>query len=224
MPAEPQRRFFRQYELIQGNLDDIGQLPVMRNLEARLYRVAKEPSRERVKKANIPASPLSGMGEHDGRNNALFHAIGRRARQIYAEGGTRDRLFEVAMSLNQESAEPMAVEEVNTIVGKCGSYTVEGHNYIRQHGAFMQDYEVDALIDRRNQDAFLLLSFLRRHKGPSAEFMITNSLNETFHWREERLVAARNRLVELGHIRLVKKAWSRSPALYKWRGYMGTPK
>ena len=118
----------------------------------------------------------------------------------------------------------MAVEEVNNIVGQVWQYTVEGHNYIRQRGAFMQDHEVDALIDRRNQDAFLLLAYLRVHQGPSAEFMITNSLNETFCWRVERLVAARNRLIELGYVRLVKPAWSRSPALYKWRGYLGTQK
>lgn len=212
---------YRQYEIIQGSLDDLDQLPVMQNLEQALYRTAKD---ERAKKANSLASPLKGMVEGDGRNDALFHAIGRPAREIYAEGGTRDRLFEVAMSYNQESAEPMAVEEVNNIVGQVWQYTVEGHNYIRQRGAFMQDHEVDALIDRRNQDAFLLLAYLRVHQGPSAEFMITNSLNETFCWRVERLVAARNRLIELGYVRLVKPAWSRSPALYKWRGYLGTQK
>jgi len=212
---------YRQYEFIQGSLDDIGSLPVMKNLEPQLYRTAKPPRRERAEKA--PDSPLIGMVEHDGRNQALFDEIGKRAKKICAEGGTRDRLFEVAMGFNRTCAEPMEVEEVNHVVGRIWKYTTEGHNYFDRHGAFMDDYEVDAMIDG-DQDALLLLAYLRVHNGALAKFMITNGLHETFHWREERLVAARNRLVERGHVRQVKKAWSRSPALYRWRGYMGTPK
>ena len=216
--------FGRQYELIQGKLDDIDQLPVMRNLEARLYRAAKEVSRERTKKANSPANPLKGMREHDGRNSTLYRAIGRCARQIYAEHGNRDRVFEVAMDLNKESAEPMSTEEVNGVVGNIWLSTTEGRNNIDRRGAFMEDFEIDAMIEN-DQDVLVLVTFLRRHQGPAAaRFMITNSLSETFDWRVERLVAARNRILERGIIRQVKPAWSRSPALYQWRGYMGTPK
>ena len=143
--AEPQPDFGRQYELIQGKLDDIDQLPVMRNLEARLYRAAKEVSRERTKKANSPANPLKGMREHDGRNSTLYR-IGRCARQIYAEHGNRDRVFEVAMDLDEER-QPMSTEEVNGVVGNIWLSTTEGRNNIDRRGAFMEDFEIDAMIE-----------------------------------------------------------------------------
>jgi hypothetical protein len=216
----------KQYRHISGTLDDIGRLPVMRNLDPRLYRTAGKATqhRERADKANNdPVSPLRGMREGDGRNTALFEEIGKRAKAICAKGGTRDQLFEVAMNENRACAEPMAAEEVDSVVGRIWRYTVEGHNYFGQHGAFMADCEIDAMVDG-DQDALLLLTLLRRHNGPTARFWITNSLHEILHWRVERLVAARNRLLERGHVRQVKPAWSRSPALYRWRGYMGTPK
>ena len=114
----------------------------MRHLEARLYRVGKSHARA-YKKANS-ANPLKGMREGDGRNSALYRAIGRCARQIYAEGGTRDRVFEIAMNLNKGSAEPMSVEEINTMVGNMWRLTTEGRNNIDRHGAFVEDFEVDA--------------------------------------------------------------------------------
>jgi hypothetical protein len=59
-------------------------------------------------------------------------------------------------------------------------------------------------------------SFLRSHNGPSATFMCTNSLAEKCGWSEERMRAARRRLIDLGYIIQVKKAGRGSPALFKW--------
>ena len=212
---------YRQYQFIAGNLDDIGNLPVMQNLNSALY---KNAPRERANEANGQASPLAGMVEHDGRNQALFDAIGPIAREIYARGGNRNQVFEVAMNINQACAEPMAPEEVNTVVGNVWQYTVDGENRIGLRSAIMPVDDIDALIGggQRDQDALMLLSFLRGHQGPSAEFWITNSLHdEKFGWRRQRLVAARDRLIELGYVRQTRPARSRSPALYRWRGYMG---
>lgn len=212
---------YQQYEFIQGCLDDIGRLPIMQNLDPALYRTATAPPRKRTNKSDGLASSLSGMREGDGRNQALFKAIGTYARENFHN--TRDQLFEVAMNYNQACADPLPAEEVNHLVGNVWSYTVDGINTIGRRSAIIPADDIEALISS-DQDLLLLLNFFRACQGPSAKFMITNSLHKTFHWREERFVAARNRMIERGYIRQVKKAWSRSPALFEWCGYMGTPK
>jgi|GEM_PF-725893 hypothetical protein len=199
-----------QYEFIAGNLDDIGRLPVMRNLDPALYRV-KAP-RERAKKADSLASPLSGMRDGDGRNNALLRAIGPTAREIYAEGGTRERLLEVAVSHNNESAEPMAIEEVNQVVGNVWKMTTEHRNWIGRGG----ERRTELASFSGDVDAWFLLEFLRVSEGASAVFWIANGLAENFGWTRQRFVQAREHLIDLGYIAKIKKAWSTSPAEYIW--------
>jgi Bifunctional DNA primase/polymerase, N-terminal/Primase C terminal 1 (PriCT-1) len=196
-----------QYQFISGRLDDLDRLPVMCH--------APEPKRSAPKPSQRSiASPLSGMVEGDGRNTALFHAIGPAAREIYAEGGTRDRLFDLAMSHNRESDQPMAVEEVNKVVGQVWRYTVDGMNYIGERGAILQDYVVDSFSG--DADAFYLLAFLRTHELPTATFWIANGLADRLGWTRQRLVVARNRLIDLGYVRQITRPWQGNPAVYGW--------
>jgi hypothetical protein len=63
------------------------------------------------------------------------------------------------------------------------------------------------------EDAFILLAFLRVNNGPWATFMCTNTLAEKFNWGSKRLAAARSRPIELGHMKPVRQA-GRGPALF----------
>ena len=67
-----------------------------------------------------------------------------------------------------------------------------------------------------DQDAFLLLAFLRAHNGPWSEFMCTNTLAEQLKWGRYRLADARRRLLELGYIRCLRRAGRGHPALFQW--------
>jgi len=67
-----------------------------------------------------------------------------------------------------------------------------------------------------DQDAFILLAFLRAHNGPWSAFMCTNSLSERLEWDRRRLSAARSRLVDLGYIKCVRLAYRGHAALFEW--------
>jgi hypothetical protein len=67
---------------------------------------------------------------------------------------------------------------------------------------------------RDDQDGMVLLAFLRANNGPWASFMCANGLVETFGWTRKRLAEARHRLVELGHIELLRPAATGRPAVY----------
>jgi hypothetical protein len=207
---------YQQYEFIQGGLDDLDRLPVMQNLEPELYATYSE--RGRPTSSSKATSPLRGMREGDGRNEALRNAIAPLAREIHAVGGTRDALLDVALSLNADCLEPMSAPEVSKIVDSVWKWTIEGHNHIGQRGAFVQDYEVDNMIGDDN-DALMLLLFLRRHQGPDATFWITNGLAETFGWRRQRLANARKRLIERGLVQPMRQiggTWPGHAAEYRW--------
>jgi hypothetical protein len=56
-----------------------------------------------------------------------------------------------------------------------------------------------------DQDAFLLLAFLRANNGPKRTFMVANGLALTFGWTRKRLAGARQRLKQ-SHITMVRPA------------------
>lgn len=208
---------YRQYEIIAGKLDDFDHLPAMRN--------APEPkpaatSRLKPTDESLADSPLADMREGDGRNVALYYAIGRPARDVHAVGGTKNELLEVARRLNAECAEPMTAPEVSRVVDNVWSMTIKGLNHIGQHGAFMQDHEIDDLIGG-NQDAFVLLAYLRRHEQPLVTFWIANGLADHLGWTVKRLANARKYLIDRKLVRQIKTPSQGNPAIYGWPGQGG---
>ena len=68
----------------------------------------------------------------------------------------------------------------------------------------------------QDQDAFILLAFLRAQQGSWSTFMIANGLTVVLRWRVKRLAAARNRLIEMGYIARIRQPANGVPALFKW--------
>src|SRR5262249_46717566 len=155
-------------------------------------------------KPDAQPSPLRGMRNHDGRNNALFMAIGEAARIIHGTGGTRADLLQIAREHNVQCAEPMQESEVSTIVDNVWRMTEQGRNHISQHGVWVNIAEVETMVGQ-DQDALVLLTYLRAHNGPWGDFWVSNALTETFGWTLKRMAAARHRLIELGHLQPVRR-------------------
>src|SRR5262249_42076154 len=140
-----------------------------------------------------------------------FRSCMKRARIC----GNFDELLAAARDINACYGPPMDDGEVMTIAKNVWSYTERGQNRFGQHGAWFPIEEVATLL--HDQDAFVLLAFLRTHNGPLSQFMIANSLSEEkLGWGRKRLAAARQRLIELGHIKQIRPASQRKPALYQW--------
>jgi hypothetical protein len=163
--AAPSKLEKGSYEIIHGHLDDLDRLTAMAASQG----------------DSTVAAPLRGMREHDGRNTALFLAIGPTARDINLAGGTREQLLRIARQHNAQCAEPMEDKEVNQIVDSVWGMTLDGRNFIGRPGAFMDITDVDRMI-ADDQDALLLLLFLRGHQSPRATFMCANGLGRRLGW------------------------------------------
>jgi hypothetical protein len=201
--AAPSKLEKGSYEIIHGHLDDLDRLTPMVGNE-----VAKSQPRA--------SSPLQGMREHDGRNNALFNAIGPIARTIHQAHGAFDDLLDAARRLNSQCAEPMGDTEVNRTATSVWGMTLEGRNFIGVPEILClreEHLEID------DPYAFKLLAFLRLHQGPHALFMCANGLAERFDWDRRRLATARSRLIEHGYLKPVRQAGRGHPALFRWGRY-----
>jgi hypothetical protein len=86
---------------------------------------------------------------------------------------------------------PLSEDEVAKVAASAWHYTATGQNRFGQHGAWFSTAEVATLI--ADQDALILLAFLRANNGPWGGFLCTNSLAEQFKWGRPRLADARTR-------------------------------
>jgi hypothetical protein len=176
----------RSYEIIQGSLDDLDDLPVMcdapkipdgkRNRELWMHCMRKAPHCDTFddlldvgRTFNMNCEPPLGEKE-----------VVRVAKSAweYTEKG-----------LNR--------------FGKHGAWLpVDDVNRLIREG-------------KRAQDELLLTAFLRANEGPNATFIIANGLAPTFGWTTKRLAAARRRILGSGVIRRVA-APPKGPHLFQW--------
>jgi Bifunctional DNA primase/polymerase, N-terminal/Primase C terminal 1 (PriCT-1) len=189
----PSRGAKSRYQFIEGDLNDIDRLPIMRGL----IETPSWPTVERVRE-----------GE---RNRGLFSHCMKAAH--YCDDF--DGLLDVARTRNAEFLPPLADDEVVRVAKSAWGYTERGENRIGTPGGFFPAPEVNHLI-QTNQDAFVLLAFLRANNGPSRTFMATNTLAEKLGWTRKRIAAAR-RFLQGNYIDQVRPASSGSPALFKWK-------
>jgi Bifunctional DNA primase/polymerase, N-terminal/Primase C terminal 1 (PriCT-1) len=190
-----------KYEIIEGHLDDIDRLPIMRELEDWLY------NRRQIG----PRPKLSELKDGDGRNNALFRQLGREAHHV----DVFDQLLDRAMTLNEQFGAPMEAAEVTSIANYVWKMTTEGRNRFGQRGAWFAEGEAVSLA-KNHQDALVLLTFLKASNGPDSTFLVANGLAEILGWRRQRLAAARSDLAQLGYLKLMRGASQYGPALYRW--------
>jgi hypothetical protein len=189
------------YEFVRGGLADLERLTVMRNLPPDID-------------SNTPPSRLSHNERvrEGGRNDNLFDHCMRAARHC----DDFDALLDVARTQNEQFLPPLPDDEVAKTATSVWGYTQRGDNRFGQAGVFFPADEANNLI-RLDQDAFVLLAFLRANNGPGRTFMIANGMSAIiFGWSRKRFAAARGRL-EGRYVKLVRPASKQNgPALYRW--------
>jgi hypothetical protein len=185
-----------QYEFIEGGLDDIGRLPILRGLDE-------------LRKPGLAARP-SQIGYQGKRNISLFEHCMRQAHYV----DDLDTLIDVAQTYNRECQPALEDKEVLDTAKSAWNYTEKGQNRFGQHGAWIPFQEMVSLDG--DVDAFWLLAWLRAYQGPGSTFLIANGLTDRFGWSRERVRHARRRLIELGHIKVMRQAGRGTPALYRW--------
>ena len=201
--APPSRSPKGTYEFVQGDLDDLLRLTVMQLPEP---PASAEPSEAQSTTAAITASTIT----EGRRNTELWRFCMRKALTVasFAE------LLEHARKFNEECAPPLEEKEMANTAESAWSYTERGLNRFGQHGAWLAIDEIATMT--HDQDALVLLAFLRAHNGPLSNFMCANGLAETFGWPRVRMAEARRRLIELGRLKPVRQAGRGHSALFRW--------
>ena len=188
------------YRFIEGGLDDLDRLPIMRGLAPDAY----------VKPQQI-CDPAISKGI---RNRELWERCMREAKQV----DSLDTLVKIARALNELCSPPLDDREVNKIAQSAWSYEEQGLNRFGSHGVWFETSVANHLITT-DPDLFILLGYLRANNGPDHEFMIADGLAATLRWGRKRLSAARKRARQ-SHVRMVKGASNfTGPALFKWQSH-----
>lgn len=189
------------YEIIEGSLDEIHSLPDMRNLPLHVYG-----------KQDVVMSPET-IPEGK-RNDTLWRQCMREARRL----NSFDALLVSARTFNEACSPPLDDGDVVMITQSAWSYEEKGLNHFGQHGCSISAAEYDELMSQPDGLVVVgLLSFLRRHQGPWAEFWCVNEgVAQKLKCPAKRVANARRRLVALGYIKPTKRAGRGSPALFVW--------
>jgi hypothetical protein len=203
--APPSRGIRSPYRFVQGGLDDIRRLPVMRNVPPLVPAASPKTN---------AASP-KGIGE---RNKTLFKVCMIGARACDTEGA----LLDYATTRNSEFASPLDEQEVRKVVRSAWSYEERGMNFVSDRFVVpivpVAHGEIDDLMTK-SPDAMVLLMWLRRHNW-DRDFVVANAMSETMpggRWTPKRLAAARQVLEQEGKIRLIRAAGRGiGPAMYRW--------
>ena len=186
------------YQIIEGHLDDLDRLPIMRELEDRLY----------VDRANGPRPQKQG----EGRNNDLW----RRAMREAHHTDNYEQLLDRVETLNQEYVEPMLEAEVAKIAKSAWGITERGDNRFGRHGGYAP-LELVQCLAPVNPDALALYITLRAHNGPDSVFPIANAMaNSTIGLGWRRFAVARKAIIEQGLVIRVTPQTRHKPAFYRW--------
>jgi Bifunctional DNA primase/polymerase, N-terminal/Primase C terminal 1 (PriCT-1) len=199
MVAPPSIGPLGQYEFIEGGLDNLGRLkPLASPVPPRRLPDGSEA-------VLLPSLPVA----RGTRNNRAW----RFAMQTAKAATSFEQLLGDVAAFNQRCEPPMEKEEVMSVCESAWRYTQNNQNRFGQHGAYFPTDEVVSML--RDQDALVLLAFLRAKQGPWSTFMVANGLTEVLGWRRHRLAAARTRLIEMNYIAPVRQAGKGVPAVYK---------
>ena len=211
--APPSQGKVANYQFIEGGLESLENLPTMRGLAVAEALQAGERGREGATRDPTVAQ-AQRTGERVGkgaRNNTLFKHCMREAHHC----DDFDTLLDVARTRNHEFDPPMADEEVMSVAMSAWGYTERGENRFGTPGVFFPAAEINHLIEA-NQDALVLLFFLKANNGPDSTFLAANALADQLGWTRKRLSAARKYL-EGGYIRPISPATTWHGAThYRW--------
>jgi hypothetical protein len=199
------------YEIIEGSLDDVGNLPAM----------VSPPVAPEAPPA--PASDLDlGQRVTKGhRANSLWEHCMRGAKAC----DDLDSMLDVARTFNDQCCDP-PLEDAEVIRQAKRAWELEskGQNRFGRVGAWLPQDVVLAFLG--DHDGLVLIAFLKATQLPDSDFMIANGLAEKLGLTRKRLAAARSRLTKRGDIVLVQKPhggdltgagrWQAVPGLYRW--------
>lgn len=199
--APPSKGARGQYQIIQGNLDDIGALPVMRGLDFPKNGAGAETE-----------TPRNGVVEGE-RNDALWRACMTHALHC----PSLNALLEFARSRNEENMPPLSDAEVARVAKSAWHKTESGNNWFGGQMVAVSNAVVDQTAST-DPLALALLIQLRRWHGWRQDFYLANATADKLGWSLPAFKLARRRLVDIGELKCVSPGGrgQHDPPLYTW--------
>jgi len=202
--APPSKTQAGCYKIVQGSLDDVASLPIIRGIDPTLLGSALKVGQ----KLNQSFHEI----QEGNRNSLLWQHCMREAHRCH----TLEEMVDVARTFNERCNPPLPSEEIIKTAKSAWTKTTEGNNRFGRHGVFFDTDETNRMISV-DQDAFVLLAFLRANNGPDRTFMIANPLSKKLNWTVKRLANARRTLTQT-HLQQVRRPSRHlGPALYRWK-------
>jgi len=198
--APPSRGQRGAYEIVEGSLEDIGDLPTMDAPPA-----TKQTAQD----------PITDVGPvYQGERTKTLLTI---AMALAHDCATEAELFQRARQQVVTRFSPVMPDDaIQRVVASAWGYTTRGENYIGRPRAHLLHTEIDALLPV--PDALTLLTVLRRyHWGRT--FLIANAMADkgVVNMSRKRLAAARRYLEHHGYIDKIRgHSPEHGPALYCW--------
>jgi hypothetical protein len=143
--APPSRGSIGPYQFIQGCLDDVGSLPLMKGVELTPH-------------SSFTATVSDEIGQKTARNNSLW----RRCMALANGCSSREELLEEAFLENSKLSSPLDNSEVDKLANSAWGYEETGRNWM-SGGAIVaiKHSDVDEIMGE-DPDAFLLMTKLIR--------------------------------------------------------------
>jgi hypothetical protein len=195
----PTRGFRSNYEIIHGHVDDLAALDPIQTKQAT------------VADSSIDLHLRSGrIGDRDGK---FWPHVARQAHLVRS----LDELIAIAREMNEMMAEPWSDSEAHSeIVKRCKYWwdkTQKGENWYGVGLYVRTDHKLIDNLMMKDPDAFQLLMFLQRtHWG--RDFDLANETRQLMPlngsklgqtgWERERFAGARQRLIDYGHLIVVR--------------------
>jgi hypothetical protein len=183
-----------QYQIIAGTLDDLANLPPIHVVVDDL----------RGKRSALP------VGE---RNNALYRFALEQA--IHVDDFAS--LLDVMRTRNMDCETPLPDNSIWSITKSAWRCEQEGRNLVGRGRAVVISHELIDRLIAHNQDAFVLLTVLKRHHW-GRDFVLSKPMAAMFGWTLPRWYSARNLLVRFGIIACIHEGGMgpHDPPVYAW--------
>ena len=199
--APPSKGTNSAYQIIQGTLEDLKNLPTLKGMEE-------------------APSPSAGSEIHEGtRDDALWRHLMGQARYV----DTLDELIDIGRYVNEESCiPPLPDAQVIRKAKSAWEYQGKGENWFGTGQRVVVTHDIVDSLAASDPFAFALLGILRRHHEGVESFYLAKPMADSLGWTLRRWKAARDALVLAGIIRCIHPGGGRpnDPPKYAW-GPMG---
>lgn len=190
--AVPSRFAKGQYAFIEGSLDEIDRLPVMRGLDPGMYRPRAAP-------ALTITTPKGAADEYSApegiRNTALWRFC---MQQMAITNDDIDAIVAAARIRNATYTPPLEDTEVVTTASSAWGYTKSGRNWFGQRGSYLPTTAVKDMV--RDPYLLALISWLQAENAPGSTFWVADGLADKLGWPRRQLATARRQAIAAGWI------------------------